>query len=277
LRIATLPDDLDPCDFLLQRGGDAFRQFVAQAVDALEHKVRISTEGFDPLRDTHRANATLQALLVMLAKAPRLQPGTVNALRLRQEQMLARLARQFGLAESSLREQLTALRRKTVGPGGAGPSSAEEKPRETLDPLMRELLELLTQHPQLVREAGQAIAAEDLQSPSGREIFAKFVELDAEGEPPDFGRVLTALDDPRLKNLLVELDEEGHRKAASDPERRLRDVIRTVRMRRDRQAARDGIVRLDDPHLDEQKERELLSQIIERNRQRQGISAPKDG
>ena len=39
LRIVTLPDGLDPADFLLQRGADAFRQFLDGAVDALEHKL----------------------------------------------------------------------------------------------------------------------------------------------------------------------------------------------------------------------------------------------
>ncbi len=39
LRIVTLPDGLDPADFLLQRGAEAFRQFLDGAVDAVEHKL----------------------------------------------------------------------------------------------------------------------------------------------------------------------------------------------------------------------------------------------
>jgi DNA primase len=277
LRIATLPDGLDPCDFLLTRGREAFGQFVSDAADALEHKVRITTQGFDPLRDTHRANAALQALLEMLAKAPRLQSDTTSPIRLRHEQILARLARQFGVDESGLRTQLTALRRKAARSTARDPSPAEGDSVEPLDPIARELLELLTQHPGLVPDAARAIAIDELPSSLGREIYAKFVALDAENAPPDFGRVLTELEQPRLKNLLVELDEEGHRKASADPERRLRDVVHALHMRRSKQVRRDEIIRLDDPNLDENKELELLNQILEKNRERQGISAPKDG
>src|SRR5690606_25692091 len=48
VRIVTLPDELDPCDFLLQRGGNAFRALLNHAVDALEHKVRSLTVGLTP-------------------------------------------------------------------------------------------------------------------------------------------------------------------------------------------------------------------------------------
>src|SRR6202011_6095363 len=40
LAIATLPAGMDPCDLLVQKGGDAFRQILAGAVDALDFKLR---------------------------------------------------------------------------------------------------------------------------------------------------------------------------------------------------------------------------------------------
>ena len=43
LRVLTLPDNLDPCDFLLARGREAFEELLAGAADALEHKFRLAT------------------------------------------------------------------------------------------------------------------------------------------------------------------------------------------------------------------------------------------
>ena len=41
LRVLTLPDNLDPCDFLLARGQAAFEELLGgAATDALEHKFR---------------------------------------------------------------------------------------------------------------------------------------------------------------------------------------------------------------------------------------------
>ena len=53
LRILTLPQGLDPCDFLLNQGADAMHALLEQALDAFEHAVVTRTRGIDLLRDTH--------------------------------------------------------------------------------------------------------------------------------------------------------------------------------------------------------------------------------
>ncbi len=58
LRIVTLPDDLDPCDFLLAHGADAFRTHLETAVDGLEHAFRMATQGLDIARHPHEASSS---------------------------------------------------------------------------------------------------------------------------------------------------------------------------------------------------------------------------
>ena len=112
LRILTLPDDLDPCDFLQQRGAAAFAELLATGtIDALEHAFRSATRGLDLERDTHGASQALERLIKLLAKGPRLQANTTGADRLREEKFLQRFAALFRVSETEVRRRLTALRR----------------------------------------------------------------------------------------------------------------------------------------------------------------------
>ena len=60
LRILTLPDDLDPCDYLHKHGAAAFSELLdTKAVDALDHAFEAKTRGVDLERDVHGASAGL--------------------------------------------------------------------------------------------------------------------------------------------------------------------------------------------------------------------------
>ena len=66
LRILTLPEGADPCDFIRDNGKDAFDQLVNNASDAIDHKIRIETEGVDLVRDTHTVSYTHLTLPTIL-------------------------------------------------------------------------------------------------------------------------------------------------------------------------------------------------------------------
>ena len=106
LRILTLPEGVDPCDFIATHGSDPFRALLAQAVDALEHKFKAVTNGLDTLTDTHRASQAAEQLLATLAQIRPHGGGASSQTLLREEQMLSRIARQFHLPEEKLRSRL---------------------------------------------------------------------------------------------------------------------------------------------------------------------------
>ncbi len=108
LRILTLPEGIDPCDFIATHGSDPFRQLLTQAVDALEHKFNAVTNGLDTLTDTHRASQAAEQMLATLAQIRPAGGGASSQTLLREEQMLGRIARQFHLPEEQLRNRLTA-------------------------------------------------------------------------------------------------------------------------------------------------------------------------
>lgn len=279
LRILTLPNGLDPCDFVIQHGGDAFRQLLAGAVDALEHKFRTATEGIDLASDTHRASRAVEEILSTIAKAPRLQSSTTESIRIREQQILGRVARQFRLPEEEVRKRLAELRK------GIKPSRSPEAPtaQPTISQLTtheQELFEILVLHPELVPVAIERIGVEDMSGPLARLLLSTYLELEVAGETLDFPRVLTEVEDAQLKNILVELDERAQRKAALAEESamaRLNGLIRDFAWERAAHASRDKVVALEEQRLNNQEELDLLTELIQQERERQGISMPTDG
>ncbi len=285
LRILTLPDDLDPCDFLHQRGPEAFAELLAnRAVDALEHAFRTATRGIDLVNDIHAGSQALERLVGIVAKAPRLRADTTREDRFREEKILQRLASSFRMPEKDVRDRLTALRRAPQR--RPGPAAGEREPNATLaatqsigkiDPWQRELLEILIRYPACVPLAAAAIRPEQLAFEPCRRIYAMCCQLSGLGQSPTFERLMLEFDDPAIKSLLVELDESGLAKAAAEPEVLLQELIRSFQ--RLETAKRQPLDRgtFQKGGLDEQGELDLLQQLIQKERAHHGISAPTDG
>lgn len=282
LRILTLPDGLDPCDFLLRQGAEPFRELLrTQAVDALEHKLRVATRGVN-VNDTHAATRALEEVLGTLAKAPRLQDGTSTANRLREQQVLARLARTFRVAESELRDRLHDLRRKTKSTGTPRTASPDAAPPIPLaiDPLEVELIEILCLHSEMIGAALEVLSPTSLKSAAARAIYETFEKIHEAGEPLEFASVLTALDEPRLKNLLVQIDERASEKAsrvAVDPAARLAGIARDFERLAGEAERREKVAALEEKQFQGIEELSVLQQLMEQERKRQGISAPTEG
>ncbi len=180
LRVLTLPSGLDPCDFLRDHGRAAFDELLLQAVDALEHKARTVTEGLNVLQDVDQAHRALDDILRTMANAPRLAGVTNESLRLREQQMLVRLARQFHVEEISLRARLLELRTPTLRPGA---KPAAVAPPAGLTPPEQELLEILLSHPELVEQALETVEVEQLTSPQAREVWELYLYARARACP----------------------------------------------------------------------------------------------
>lgn len=241
LKILSLPTGGDPCDVILSQGSEAFRRLLSTAVDALEHKINAVTNGLATAPSAHRSAQAVEAILATLARAlPQTAPS--SAALLRQEQVVARVARQFGVAADSLRDRLKAIRRDqrkrlaSVRASDAAPpeteSAAGDLVRASATAWDREVLELLLHHPHTATELFAHIAAEDFASEAARIAYAAIAALDAEGELLAYDRWMLALDDVDAKNLLVDCDERGSGKAGSDVQLRVRGVLADLERRR---------------------------------------------
>lgn len=292
LQILTLPEDLDPCDYLHKYGSEAFSELLAtNAVDALDHAYQTATRGIDVERDVHGVGRAIERLLSILAKAPRLGGETRGDARIQEQKIVQRLAGKFRVDEQELRRRLTALRRRASTPfvkprpvvaSEAGDSSPDESVAElqaVVEPWERELLELLIAHPECIASVRSRVAVEQFTAEPCRRIYETCCRLDDQGVAPAFDRLMLEFDQPALKSLLVELDENGQAKglASADPETLLNDLLKTFQQRESERQRPAQIVTLRDGGLDVQQQTALLEDIIRQKRSRHGISEPTDG
>jgi len=279
LRIVTLPDGLDPADFLLNRGVEAFRLLLDGAVDALEHKLNNLGHQLGPRPTTHQVNQALEQMLATLARAPRLQAATSAQSRLREHQVLARLSRQFGVVEEELRARLADLRKRAAAskPEKNESGAIEQSAGSPMPAWERELLEVILLEPEGVAAAADVVSIDDIESAQAKDIFTRCCELSQAGITPDFDRLMLEFDDPATKSLLVDLDEEGRAKSAAEPASRLRDLLDTLKRRQQQQIVDRQTNVLRERRLEADDELAVLEQLIEHERTRQGISSPMEG
>ena len=284
LRIVTLPDELDPCEFLLERGAEAFAEMLAtRSVDALEHAYRTETKGLTNALDrhlnAHEAAQAMERLLAIIAKGPANAGNASPELRLREEKILERMAGQFRVDEQKIRQQLSELRRSARPASAAIVAAAKPAPLEPIDPFERELLEILLQHPEKVRRVEEAVAAEQIASAACRDLYLAMCRLMDEGETPTFDRLMLEFEDPTVKNLLVELDEHGRAKAEliKDPADILEDLITQFRNRESENRGSGHVMTLREEKLDPAEQLRLLLEVVDQNRARQSKSGPTEG
>jgi len=288
LRILTLPEELDPCDFLVRYGSEPMRELIDKSVDALEFKIQTACTGFDPLLDTHRATLALESVLGAMSKMPvRLSDSRVK---LRQEQILSRLARQFGIGLTEVRSRLFELREraerferlradsKHLRPGGVQDEEElieeQEYRYRELSPVELELLEILVLHSELVPFAIERFPVKQLASSTARGVFQLYIDLDFEGGALDYASVLAAAEDPDLKSVLESIQEVALVKASKallDAEARLHSLCEhwgdqgeATHRDSQRQALENGL-------LDEDKQLDVLESLIRQARLRHGI------
>jgi DNA primase len=287
LRILTLPEGLDPCDFLHRQGAEAFSALLENsAVDALEHAFAAVTRGVDVDRDVHGASQALERLVSIVAKAPRLRPDTTREDRFREEKILQRLAAWFRVDELEVRRHLTALRRRSPGramnppsPLPGAPSAPSAEPAQISDSCQREFLEVLLAHSECLPAVRGHVAPDCFGSGVCRRIFETCCRLADTGIEPSFERLMLEFDEPALKNLLVELDEAGQAKGspAGDPHELLLELIKTLQKKETEKQRPRQILALREGGLDEKRQIELLEQVLRQERNRQGITEPTDG
>jgi hypothetical protein len=221
----------------------------------------------------------------LLAKVPAAGLISNESFLIRQNQIMPRLARQFGIPEDTLRSQLTSLRNKQarmVVRSQENDIATEGKPSRAAKPLMRpsdlnpferELLELIIIAPQVAPIALERVQSGWLECEAARAMLDAYQRLDFCGVSLEFTSVLSALEDPSLKSLLVTLHEQAHAKLAKtrhSVEDRLRWLTQRLGERHE-DVRRQKIVEQLQSGVSETQEMDILQDVIRQARLRQGL------
>ncbi len=235
LAVATLPDGLDPCDLLVQRGAEPFKEVLRGAVDALEFKLnRVFT--VERTATVEGKRQAVDAVLEVLALAPDM-PGKAGLLK--RELIVSRIAQRVGIREELIWERLRELRREKKRPATAE-RPAEQVRASPADPAERQLLEVLLAEPLLIRKAHAAVSPEELTHPGLRRMLTELYALSAAGESPSADALRARLDDnPALADKVLDLEARG--RSSRQTLVWLDDLLEAFRRRRE--AAQAGAVK----------------------------------
>ncbi len=184
LRIATLPEGLDPCDLLATHGPEPFLRALDQAVDVFEYKLAgLMNDSQGGVEAEHQA---VERMLEVLAKAPE-ERGV------KMELMVNRIAHRLKLKEETVWTRLRALRAKQAPKPVAAPADEPETRSAPADKHEIELLEVLLADGSLVGQALAEVAPSEMKHPGLRLLLEGLYRLHAEGLKPDLDHLRGAL------------------------------------------------------------------------------------
>jgi DNA primase len=209
LRVATLPEGLDPCDLLSAQGPAPFREALEQAVDVFEYKLQRvwAREASQGLEGQRRAS---DQMLTILAATP--QERSVKL-----ELMINRIAHRLNLKEETLWKRLRELRanraetrREDMDRPPRLEAAADEPERSApAAPYERELLELLLADASLVARASAEVTLDEVEHPGLRTILDGLYRLHAEGLTADLDHLHGRLNNERLLDWALRSHDQG--------------------------------------------------------------------
>ena len=287
LRILTLPENSDPFDFLQQQGMEEFQRRVQAASDAIDHKIRVETTGIDLLQDTHLANQALENILSTVARVPSsVFSGSASKV-LRQDQLLARLARQFQIDRPQIKQRLLELRSRA----GRTATSADTNIQparlayEQLDRAEMELIQLIMQEPAFLDVCCENISPQQFQEGPLRQLFQEICHCFHDGRDATYDELMLQIEDSQQKDLIIYLDQQWQEKLTAaeshgqpKPLKLLLDeLLQRFNHMNEQTGNRQTISRLHTRKLDEEEETETLEQLLNQAKQRHGLKPPTDG
>ena len=277
LRIARLPTGVDPCDFILEHGRDAFEALLEEAVDPLDYRLDEAVARLPQDASDDALLAAVESVLAALANVSPRSPISPSQRRLREDQVLGRLVRRFGISREVLRSRLLELR-------GRRPTAAADE-SSTTAPLLssklpawdREVIEVLVGVPEGAGLIIREIDASELESGAGREVLAAARRLHDGGRTVALASLLMELPDPRLQSMLVAVDEETSERGPVDPRERIDHLQDALRRRSAERQAHASARQLKTSRLDPGSEAALLEQLVVQRLAAQGMTNPKEG
>jgi DNA primase len=295
LRIARLPTGVDPCEFVLEQGRDAFETLVASAGDPLDYRLDEALASLAPDAGDDASLAAVESVLAALAKVAAQSSLTPSQSRLREDQVVGRLSRRFGLSREALRSRMLALR-TTSGKRSSTAATRSDTGDESdavphapglmrrLPAWDREVIEVLVGVPDAAGLIVREVQSAELETQEGRAVLEAARRLHAEGREIALAGLLLEIHDPAVQSLLVAVDETSATRTPLDSQERVHHLEDALRRRSAQRQAHRSARTLKTSRLDPGSEAALLEQLVAQRRAVQGMTdvdegmtEPKDG
>ncbi len=281
IAIASMPADVDPDEFLLEHGAEAFEKVLASAVDALTFKWKLLSKQFTDSDDLTARQRAVDQYLSELASAR--ASGPVDSIRW--GMALQRVSRLTDMPVDELNRMFPARQAPKAAPRQSavarddydGPSDAESSepalppppsgPLTGRDRAERWILGILLAEPGKWHKVQLDVTTTDFADPRCRKLAELYWQHHRDEGEPVFAEFLGELSGPGLTNLAVELVDEIESLANMDD--LLAESILHLKESRARLEDRkkfSALRRTNDEKMPEQTEIDLLRLLQEKAR-----------
>ena len=216
-------------------------------------------------------------LKILSAVSPR-SPLPPSQRQLRQDQILGKLSRRFGLSRDALQtrlEELSRSRRTNDIPpsskGGLRFDAAE------LVPWDREVLSAILAAPEEVSDLLDRISEDEISAEPAKAILRAAKSLIAAEKLPSLAALLLELPAAELHGLLVQLDESIREQTHLDQIGRLHHLSEALERRQAERTAWQTVRKLKTSPLQPDDEAAMIEQLVSARRAAQGMTDPKEG
>jgi DNA primase len=271
IAIASMPEGVDPDEYLIEHGAEAFEKVLASASDALTFKWKLLDRKFAASDDLTGRQRAVEEYLGTLAAAR--GSGPVDSIRW--GQALARVSRLTEIAPEELNKRFK------VAPARAGhrtvnrpqPGEMQERPAPrgpltARDRAERWILGILLGEPGKWSDVQQEVSPKDFADETRRKLAELYWGYQRDEGEPVFSEFLSYLtEQPALTQLAVELVDEIEE--LDEASTHLADAVKhlvEIRRRNEEQKLVAELRRTSDAKLPEQAEVDLLKKLQDKAR-----------
>ena len=212
VRVGTLDAGLDPCDFLLARGAEAFRERLEGSEDFFQFRLRRARE----LHDTTTVNGRAKAFQEVASLALRVRNEA------KRDMLIRTIAGELGVAERSAWAYMERTWGRPTSRGSAAsaaePSDSKRHAKLYDEAVALQLVGLLLTNPDLQKRAVSELEIGHLQDCAEKKLLERLLASCKRRGQQTVADFAGGLDDPELGALVAAAvtEEEKHAKAASE-------------------------------------------------------------
>jgi DNA primase len=257
IKVASVPQGKDPCEFLLGAGAEAFGEVLAKAVDVFEFKWARLAGSFDSDRTIAGRKAAISEFIQSIATA--MQSGNIGAIE--RGIIVNRLSGIIGIDAASINAQLN-QRLRAARRTGAYHQNQIPTYRDKVDlgeglfaAAQREIIEVLLNEPALFEEVQQKVQPQDFDVSALRRVAQALFDTLLENQQAPVVQVLACIEEPELGGAVVSMQQAGQEKG--NHRKRLDDALAAFERHRTDEA---------DLPVDAKQQKVDIGQLAERMR-----------
>ncbi len=269
-RVAVLPENMDPADYVQQFGGQAFQENILEkALPLLEYRLFMLKKIYDLKREEGRVNYWKSARKVLATLSEPVEKETY----------LKKIAEEINVPLEVLRgdlEKIIAGQRKADSGQKVKRSSSSNpsvSPREMAE---KELLACLMREPTYAATAFERLGPDDFSQGPYREVAAAMVNRVREGQEIAPAALLGCFSEPDMQSIIMQLALPELQGDHWHTEKTVRDCIRKIKSLRWSEE-RDRLIRLLKNETNREKTSEMLRRIRDLRKWEDELKRPGEG